>query len=317
MRPPAFTDILEAKRVIDQYLHPTPLYRYPTLCRELGFEVFIKHENHQPVGAFKVRGGINLISRLGTEERKAGVIAASTGNHGQSVAYAAKLFGIRAVVGVPEHANADKVAVMRALGATIEHHGKDFDEARLWVEEQARSRGFRYIHSANEPMLIAGVGTIGLEMLQSQPYLDAIIVPVGGGSGAAGISIAAKTINPKIRVIAVQSEHARVAFDSWREKKLLTSDVCTTFAEGMSTRQAFELTQAILVRYLDEFVLVSDDDLFAAIRLLFAHTHNVAEGAGAAAMAAAVKLKDQLAGKKVALDLSGGNLTAEMLKRIL
>jgi len=317
MQPPVFTDILDAKRVIDRYLQPTPLHHYPGLSRLLGFDVFIKHENHQPVGAFKVRGGINLISRLTETERKAGVIAASTGNHGQSVAYAAHLFGVRATIGVPEGANPDKVAAMKALGAAVEVQGADFDEARLWVEEQARAHGYRYIHSGNEPLLIAGVGTIGLEILQAQPHIDVVIAPVGGGSGAAGTSIAVKAINPGIRMIAVQSELARVAYDSWKERKVLSSNVSTTFAEGMATRQAFELTQEILIRNLDDFVLVSDEDLFAAIRMLFEYTHNVAEGAGAASMAAAVKLKAELAGKKVALDLSGGNITAETLKQIL
>src|SRR5262249_53048433 len=269
------------------------------------------HENHQPVGAFKVRGGINLISRLSAEERTAGVISASTGNHGQSVAYAARLFGVKAIIAVPEGANKDKVASMRALGAIVETHGKDFDEARMWVEDQSRARGYRYIHSANEPLLIAGVGTIGLEILLMQPRIDVIIVPVGGGSGAAGISIAAKTINPSIRVIAVQSAHARVAYDSWKEKRILSSNTCTTFAEGMATRQAFELTQSVLVRNLNDFILVTDAELHTAIRLLFDHTHNIAEGAGAASLAAALRLKDQLAGKRVALDVSGGNITSE------
>ena len=316
MRPPDFTDILDAKRVIDRYLQPTPLHHYPRLSTELGFDVFVKHENHQAVGAFKVRGGVNLISRLTPEEKRGGVISASTGNHGQSVAYAARLFGVKALIAVPEAANPDKVASMRALGATVEVHGKDFDEARLWVEDNARSRGYRYVHSANEPLLIAGVGTIGLEMLYTRPDLDVILAPIGGGSGASGISIAAKTINPGIRMIGVQSQHARVAYDSWKERKILASSVSTTFAEGMATRQAFELTQSILVRNLDDFVLVSDDELIAGIRLLFEHTHNVAEGAGAAAMAAAVKLKNELAGKKVALDLSGGNITMEGLRKI-
>jgi len=317
MRVPIFSDILDAKRVIDRHLQPTPLHHYPRLSSLLGFDVFIKHENHQVVGAFKVRGGINLLSRLSAEEKSGGVIAASTGNHGQSVAYAARLFGVRAIIGVPEGANVDKVAAMKALGASVEHHGKDFDEARAWVEEQAQRRGLRYIHSANEPLLIAGVGTIGLEILYTQPEIDVIIVPVGGGSGAAGISIAAKAINPKIRVIAVQSEQARVAYDSWKQHKILSTDISTTFADGMATRQAFELTQKILVENLDDFVLVSDHELVDAIRLLFEQTHNAAEGAGAAAMAAAVKIKDQLEGKKVALDLSGGNITADVFHNIL
>src|SRR5215475_13448902 len=156
MQAPVFADVLDAKRVIDRYLLPTALHHYPGLSSELGFDVFIKHENHQPVGAFKIRGGINLISRLTDEEKRAGVISASTGNHGQSIAYAGRLFGIKAIIGVPEGVNPDKLAAMRALGATVEIRGRDFDEARSWVEQEARNKGYRYVHSANEPLLIAG-----------------------------------------------------------------------------------------------------------------------------------------------------------------
>jgi len=317
MNIPTFVDVLRARKVVDRYLQPTPLHHYPRLSEATGVEIHIKHENHQPIGAFKVRGGINLVSSLSTEERQAGVIAASTGNHGQSVAYGARLFGVRAVIGVPLGANTDKVASMKALGATVESHGKDFDEAREWVEEQTRLHGYRYVHSANEPLLIAGVGTIGLEILERVPDIDVIIVPVGGGSGAAGIALAAKSINPNIRMIGVQSERAPAVAESWKVRKLLSSELCDTFADGMATRQAFQMTLDMLIEHLDEFVLVSEDDLRAAIRTLFDHTHNVAEGAGAASLAACIKLKDQLAGKKVALDLSGGNLTAGQLVGIL
>lgn len=317
MQVPVFTDILSARRVLARYLSPTPLHVYRSLSSQLGFEVHIKHENHQPVGAFKVRGGINLVSRLSQEERRAGVITASTGNHGQSIAYAAELFGVRAIIGMPERSNPDKVASIRALGAEVEFHGKDFDEARLWVEEEARKRGYRYVHSANEPYLIAGVGTIGLEIMEQLPGVKAILVPIGGGSGACGISIAAKTMNPNSRVIGVQSAHARAAYDSWKSRRILASTECSTFAEGMATRQAFELTHRILVEWLDDFVLVTDDELREAIRLIFEHTHNAAEGAGAAALAGAIKLKDQLQGQKVVLDLSGGNITAAMFRAIL
>lgn len=317
MTTPTCVDILEARKVVDRYLQPTPLHNYPRLSERTGVEIHIKHENHQPIGAFKVRGGINLISHLDAGEREAGVIAASTGNYGQSVAYAARLFGVRAIIAVPDGANTDKVASMEALGASVEFEGKDFDEAREWVEEQTRLHGYRYIHSANEPLLIAGVGTMGLEILERVPDIDVIIVPVGGGSGASGVALAAKSINPKIRMIGVQSEHAPVVAESWKARKLLSSDRCDTFAEGMATRQAFRMTLDMLIEYLDDFVLVSDEELHDAIRILLEYTHNIAEGAGAASLAACIKLKDQLAGKKVALDLSGGNLTVAQLKGIL
>ena len=314
--PVSFRDVLHARRNLRAYLRPTPLYNYPALDAMAGASLWVKHENHQPVGAFKVRGGVHLISQLDASQRQAGVIAASTGNHGQSVAYAARLFGVRAIIAVPEQANPAKVASMRNLGAEVVFHGRDFDEAREWVEAEARHRGYRYIHSGNEPLLIAGVGTYALEMLEEQPDLDVILVPVGGGSGAAGVCITAKTINPAIQVIGVQSEQAPAAWRSWKSGQLVDAPM-QTFAEGLATRTAFELPQRILRRYLDDFILVSDDELRRAIIILLAHTRNLAEGAGAASLAAALKLRDRLAGKRVGIVLSGGNLSIDRLRELL
>ncbi len=314
--PVHFTDVLKARRNLRAYLRPTPLYHYPALSAMVGAETWVKHENHQPVGAFKVRGGVHLISQLDADQRRAGVIAASTGNHGQSVAYAARLFGVRAIIAVPEGANPAKVASMRNLGAEVVFHGRDFDDAREWVEAEARARGYRYIHSGNEPLLIAGVGTYTLEMLDDQPDLDVIIAPVGGGSGAAGACIVAKTVNPAIRVIGVQSEQAPAAWRSWKEGRLVEAPMAT-FAEGLATRTAFELPQQILQRYLDDFILVSDDEIRRAIIILLAHTRNLAEGAGAASLAAALKLRQELAGKRVGVVLSGGNLSIDRLRELL
>jgi len=314
--PVTFTDVLKARRNLRAWLRPTALYNYPALSAMVGTETWVKHENHQPVGAFKVRGGVHLLSQLSAEQRAAGVIAASTGNHGQSVAYAARLFGVRAIIAVPEDANPAKVASMRHLGAEVVFHGRDFDEAREWVEQEARDQGYRYIHSGNEPLLIAGVGTYALEMLDDQPDLEVIIVPVGGGSGAAGVCIVAKAINPAIRVIGVQSEQAPAAYRSWKARRLLTAPT-STFAEGLATRTAFELPQQILREALDDFILVSDDEIRRAIIILLAHTRNLAEGAGAASLAAALKLRQQLAGRRVGIVLSGGNLSIDRLRVLL
>ncbi len=314
--PVQFTDVLQARRNLRAYLRPTPLYHYPALSAMVGAETWVKHENHQPVGAFKVRGGVHLISQLDETQRKAGVIAASTGNHGQSIAYAARLFGVRAIIAVPENANPAKVASMRHLGAEVVFHGQDFDEAREWVEQEAQRQGYRYIHSGNEPMLIAGVGTYALEMLEERPDLEVIIVPVGGGSGAAGVCIVAKTINPNIRVIGVQAEQAPAAWRSWKEGRLVEAQM-QTFAEGLATRTAFELPQRILRHYLDDFILVSDDEIRRAIVILLAHTRNLAEGAGAASLAAALKLREELADKRVGIVLSGGNLSIDRLRELL
>jgi threonine dehydratase len=313
---PTLADVFAAKRRIAPHLRPTPLYAYPALSELVGTEVWVKHENHQPVGAFKVRGGVNLVSQLDDDERRRGVIAASTGNHGQSVAYAARLFGVRAIVCVPEGANPVKLSSMRALRAELVAHGRDFDEAREHCEALAAEHGYRYIHSGNEPLLIAGVATQTLEILEEQPEIDSVIVPVGGGSGAAGACVAAKSIRPSVEVIGVQSEAAPAAFRSWKEQQLL-EDRMATRAEGLATRVAFELPQQILRDDLDDFVLVGEDELERAVVLMIEGTRNLVELAGAAPLAAALRLRERLAGKRVALVLSGGNISPAQLREIL
>ena len=313
---PTFNDVLKARQVINKYLRPTPLHPYPALSKMLGCDTYVKHENHQPVGAFKVRGGVNLVSQLSSEERQRGVIAASTGNHGQSVAYASRLFGVRAIIGVPEGANPGKVESMQNLGAEVIFHGRDFDDAREHVEALAQEYGYRYIHSGNEPLLIAGVGTYALEIVEDLPEVEVIIVPVGGGSGAAGVCTVAKAVNPTIEVIGVQSEKAPAGYRSWREKRLV-EDKMETFAEGLATRTAFELPQRILWDLLDDFVLVSEEGLREATVLMLEKTHNLAEAAGAAPLAAALKIRDRLAGRKTVLVCSGGNISLQHLREAL
>ena len=313
---PTLVDVVEARGRISPHLRPTPLFSYGALDELLGTEVFVKHENHQPIGAFKVRGGINLVSQLSPEERERGVITASTGNHGQSIAYAARAFGVRATICVPEGANPVKVGSIRSLGADVVFYGRDFDEAREHCEGLAAERGLRYVHSGNEPLLIAGVGTQVLEILEEQPRIDVIVVPIGGGSGAAGACIAAKAVNPAIRVIGVQSEAAPAAFRSWQEQRLV-EDSMETFAEGLATRTAFELPQTILRQSLDDFVLVSDDEIRLAQALMIDLTRNLVEAAGAAPLAAALRLREELAGTRAALIASGGNATREQLLDLL
>ena len=314
--PVGLADVLAARRRIRPHLAPTAFRAYPALADAVGAEVWVKHENHNPTGAFKVRGGINLVSRLGAEERERGLITASTGNHGQSIAYAARLFGVRATICVPEGANPVKVAAIGALGAGIVVHGRDFDEARERCEELAHRDGLRYVHSGNEPDLIAGVGTATLEILDDDPGLDAIVVPVGGGSGAAGACVVAKAVRPEIAVIGVQSAAAPAAHRSWRAGALLEGRM-ETFAEGLATRTAFALPQRIMRRHLDDFVLVSEDDLRAATTRMIAATSNLIEPAGAAALAGALAVRDRLAGLRVALIASGGNVSLDQLRALL
>jgi threonine dehydratase len=313
---PTIDDVRAARERIAPHLHPTALYPYGALSELVGTEIFVKHENHLPIGAFKVRGGVNLVSQLSEDERRSGVITASTGNHGQSIAFAAGRFGVRAIICVPEEANPVKLAAMERLGAELVVHGRDFDEAREHCEALAREHGYRYIHSGNEPHLIAGVGTATLELLETGPDVDVVIVPVGGGSGAAGACIAGKASKPELEVIGVQSSAAPAAYRSWQARELL-EDRMNTRAEGLATRVAFELPQRIMWEHLNDFVLVDEDELDRAVLLMLEGTRNLVEPAGAAPLAAALKLQERLAGKKVALILSGGNISPDQLRELL
>lgn len=314
--PPSFLDVLSARRRIAAHLRPTPLYRYPSLDHVTGAEVWVKHENHQPVGAFKVRGGVNLLSRLGQAERDRGVIGASTGNHGQSIAFAARLFGVPAVVCVPEAANPVKVEAMEALGAQVVSHGRDFDDAREHCEALAAEHGHRYVHSGDEPLLIAGVATATLEVVEEQPDIDVIVVPVGGGSGAAGACVVTGAVSPAVEVIGVQSEAAPAACRSWRARRLL-EDRMATFAEGLATRTAFRLPQRIMWERLEDFVLVSEQELREATVTMIHKTRTLVEPAGAAPLAALLRYPERFAGRRVAIMCSGGNLSPAQLRDLL
>jgi threonine dehydratase len=295
----------------------TPLMQHPLLAAETGLDIHVKHENHNPTGAFKVRGGVNLVASLSDDERARGIISASTGNHGQSVAFASQRAGVSCIVAVPHGNNPDKNAAIRAFGATVVEHGKDFDEAREWVEREAETRGLRYVHSANEPLLLAGVGTYALEIFEELPDPDVILVPIGGGSGACGCCIVRTGLGRKTRVIGVQANEADAFARSWRGPQRVSMERIGTFAEGLATRYTFDLTFGILKRELDDIVTLSESELEDGVRVALRATHNLAEGAGAATLAAAIKLRDQLHGKKVVCVMSGGNMNMEVLKRIL
>ena len=313
---PSFRDVLDARHRISKYLSPTPLHRYAALDQVLEARVYVKHENYQPIGVFKVRGGINLISRLTQAEREQGVVTASTGNHGQSIAYASNLFGVRAVIFAPEGANPVKVEAMRCLGAEVVLHGKDFDAAKAGCELMAEEEGMRYVSSGDEPHLIAGVGTHTLELLEEQPEVEMVFVPIGGGSGAAGACLAAKAISPDIQVIGVQAAAAQAAYLTWKNRQA-TPSTMETEAEGLATGTPFMLPQKILWQYLDDFLLVEEEDMFQAVRLYLEKAKTLAELAGAAPLAGALQAKDRVRGRTIALILSGGNISPEKLKRCL
>ena len=291
--------------------------RHPLLDEALGVSVWVKHENHNPTCAFKVRGGLNLVSSLNAEERARGVVTASTGNHGQSIALACRLHGVTCTVFVPEGNNPEKNAAMRAYGATLEEGGRDFDEARERCERRAVEIGARYVHSANEPLLIAGVGTYALELFERLSDVDVVFVPIGGGSGACGLITVRNAIGSRARIICVGAANADAVYRSWRGPERVVGASAATFAEGMATRVTFDLTFDLLKKYLDDFVLLTEDELAAGVRLALETTHNLAEGAGAAALAAARKCRDRLSGQRVAAIMSGGNLDRAKLNWIL
>lgn len=313
---PTFQDVLAAAKTIRPYLAPTPFYRYPALDQLSGAQLYIKHENYQPIGVFKVRGGLNFMAQLDEASRRRGVVTASTGNHGQAVAFAAQRFGVRAVIVVPEGANPVKVQAIRSYGAEVVFHGADFDASKRHCRTLEEEEGLRFISSADEPALIAGAATHTLEMLEAQPDLEMIIVPIGGGSGAAGACLVAKTINPSIEVVAVQASGAPAAYLTWKERAWRTAPV-QTFAGGLATGEPFMMPQAILWQHLDRFVLVDDDEMRVAVRYLLEKAKTLAEPAGAAPLAAALQLGDAIRGKKVGLILSGGNISPEELRQCL
>ena len=318
MLTPTFNDILVARDFVAQFLPRTPLVRIEKLSSELGCDYYAKLENLQPVGAFKVRGGVNLVGNASDEEKRSGLVSASTGNHGQSIAFAGRLFGARVIIYAPtENVNESKMEAMRELGAEVRLHGRDFDEARLEAERVASEEGHRYVHSANESKLIAGVGAIGLEIFDDLADVDVIIAPAGGGSCASGNCIVAKHLNPRVRVIAVQSESAPAMWHAWRNHNLDPYPTMETEHEGLATRVPFEMTNQILWELLDDFVLVTDEEINEAVRLLARQANQIAEGAGAASLAAAIKVRDQLKGKKVVGILTGGNIRLDRFAAIL
>ena len=312
-----YDDVLEALPRVHAVLQPTLLRHWPGLSSLLGCELHLKHENHQPVGAFKVRGGVNLVGTLSDAERRAGILGVSTGNHGQSLAFAAKHFGVHCAIVVPKGNNPDKNRAIQQLGAELIEHGRDFDEAREFVSELQRQRGGRYVHSANEPKLIAGVGSLAWEVFEGLPDPDVILVPIGLGSGASAACVVAKHRRPEAQVIGVQAANASAVVRSWRSGAHETDVSIQTWAEGLATRVPADLTLGIMRELMDDAILVSEDEMRCAAALILKHTHNLAEGAGAATLAAAMQQRERFIGKKVVAVLSGGNLDLAQLPAIL
>lgn len=313
---PSLADVYRAKHVLEGRLPRTPLLRNEGLSRLLGGDVYLKLENLMPIGAFKVRGGVYLAASLSEEERARGIIGASTGNHGQSLAYGARLAGARCVIAMPQEANPLKVEAMRALGAEVEFHGADFEEARTWAEEEARRQGLRYVHHINAPALITGVATLSLEIVEDLPDVDVIFSPVGGGSGAVGHCLVAKALRPGVRIVGVQAAGAPAVYRSYKERILQRAPI-DTHAEGLATGYAYYVPVKTFLDRLDDMLLATDEEMSGAVLLLLRWAHIVAEDSGAAALAGAAQMAGALRNKKVAVVVSGGNMTSDGLRRVL
>jgi threonine dehydratase len=314
---PTLNDVYVARERVAPHVPRTPLMRHPLLDQATGLSIWVKHENHNPTGAFKVRGGLNLVGAMSAEERARGIVTASTGNHGQSIALAARIHGAQATVFVPAGNNPEKNAAIRAFGATVEEGGKDFDEARERCEQRAAATGARYVHSADEPLLIAGVGTYALEVFEDLPNADVVFVALGGGSGACGLITVRNALGARAKIIGVGAANADAVYRSWKGPERVVGESAATFAEGIATRVSFDLPFSIYKQYLDDFVVLTEQELAEGVRMALKTTHNLPEGAGSASIAAAYKLRDSLDGQRVVCIMSGGNIDAAKLKWVL
>ncbi len=310
-------DITSAGRIVYSDMQATPQYRWPLLCERLGAEVWVKHENHTPVGAFKIRGGLVYFAHLAQSGQvPGGVIGATRGNHGQSVGYAAQRYDISATIVVPHGNSVEKNAAMRALGVKLIEHGDDFQAAREFAHDLAREQSLHLVPSFH-PLLVAGVATYSLELLQEVKDIDVVYVPIGLGSGICGMLASRDALNLDTEVVGVVSAHAPAYAKSFSARRPVESPVTTRLSDGMACRIPEPAALEIILKGVDRIVQVTDDEVSAAMRMMFECTHNVCEGAGAAALAAATQEKERITGRKVAVVASGGNVDQDVFADVL
>ena len=314
---PKLRDVYKARKIISKHLPRTPLIYSRKLSKILSFEAYLKLENILPTKAFKVRGGIYYVNTKKEEALNRGLITASTGNHGQSIAYAGQLIGADVTIVMPHGVPKVKIEALRSLGAKIIFHGKVYEEAREYAEKISEEKGILYVHGVNEPLLYAGVATMHLENIEDLPRVDVIINPIGGGSGCSGAVIVAKSVDPKIRVIGVQAEGAKSFYLSWKKGKLTSTGHADTIAEGLATSKAYELPFMILKDKIDDIILVTDEEIKRAMKILLEVEGQVVEPAGAAAMAAAYKIRNRLKGERVIIMITGGNVSSKLLREVI
>ena len=317
MNLPTLQEIEDSAQVVYREFAATPQYAWGLLGQKLGTTCWLKHENHTPVGAFKIRGGLTYFDQLaqsGTLPKE--VISATRGNHGQSIGWAARAHGVPCTIVVPHGNSLEKNAAMRALGVTLIEHGVDFQESREHAFVLAKERGAHMVPSFHVNLL-RGVATYWWELFKAVPQLDVVYVPIGQGSGACSAIVAKRALGHQARIVGVISAHATTYADSLAAGKVVEAPVTTLLADGMACRVADPEALAIMQGEMDHIVQVSDDEVAQAMRDIFACTHNVAEGAGAAAFAAAMQERDQLSGQSVGLALSGGNVDSAMFSDVL
>ncbi len=310
-------EIFKARRTVERVLKRTHLTSYRRLSEEVGADVFVKHENHLPTNSFKVRGAVNFMAHVSEEIQRNGIVVATRGNHGLAVAWAAQEKGVFCNVVVPENNDPELNATILAHGAQLIEHGTDFYEAQDYCEELAENAGYYYLRQGNEPLLITGIATMGLEIFEELPDVDAIIMPIGGGTGCAALAKVIEGINPKVELIGVQAEKIPSFYESWKQKKKVVVPAADTVADGLAARSVFEVPYAILKDRIHDVVLLSEEELIHGVRLALRYTQNLAEVAGAASLAALFKVRERFAGKKVVVVMTGGNITEDRLRGIL
>ncbi|MEP6989629.1 MAG: pyridoxal-phosphate dependent enzyme [bacterium] len=316
--PISLADVQAAQDRLAAHLQPTPWRAYPTLDAHVpGVRLFVKHENVQPTGSFKVRNGLATLTALDAGQRARGVVGATTGNHGLGLAYAGRALGVAVTICVPQGNNPEKNTALRAWGATVVEEGADYDAATHVAQRLVDARGLTLCHSTNNPQVLAGAGTMTLEILAQCPDLEVLLIAVGGGSQAVGAITVARALRPDLRIIGVGAAGAPAGYDGWHARAMRTTPRADTFAEGVATRSTYSLTFDTLLGGLADVVKVTDAEIAEAVRVILSATHHLVEGAGAMGIAAATQLAGQLRGKTVGVVFCGGNMDSGVLRRIL
>jgi len=311
------TRALMARDVINKYLNKTSLIHYSELSRLIGGEAFVKHENHNPTGSFKIRGALNFFHYMSKEELEGGILVATRGNHGLAMAWAGQWFHVPCTVVVPKNNNPEINRIIESYGAELIVHGEDFYDAQSYCEELVDSAGYYYVQQGNEPEILNGLATMGLEIMEDLPDVEVIICPIGGGAGCASLVKTVRAFNSAIEIIGVEPQNAPSFYNSWKKGDIVILNDANTVADGLAARSVFQLPYIILKDNVTDVVLLTEEEILEGIRLALFTTHNLAEAAGAVSLMAACKIKERLAGKKVVMIMSGGNLSLEVLKKAI